>query len=352
MKPITSKETIDKIIEAERKHPTFSAHNINSYKTNLPIESDNKELIDILKYFDSPKIFLPLFQSEEFRNGLSIEVRAEILDDFDLSRGITYRESLFHNHDFFEMMYVYSGHCTNYVNQIEMKLKEGDLLLYNLQTVHKLIIDDPEAVIFNILVGKEILNHSFMNLLQEDDPVMNFYINSLYNIPEDEYLIFNLNDSDALMPLHDLIIEFVNKDYLYAKVMRADYMNLLIRLARLRAKRQSNHSRVRDGSLDVNDVLCYIHENFREISLQMLADHYSYTTRTMIRFLKKYTHMSFSEIIRDYKMLNACNLLRSTSMSIDDIAFETGFKERGYFDKVFKQHFHITPAEYRSHYSE
>ncbi len=346
----TSNKQMDKIIDNERKKPTFSAHNINSYKTNLPIDPRNKELIDILKYFDTPEVYLPLFQKEEFRNGLSIEIRAELLDDIDISRGITYRESLFHNHDFFEMMYVYSGHCTNYVNHTEMQLHEGNLLLYNLQTVHKLIIDDPNTVVFNIIVGKEVFSHSFMSLLQEDDPIMSFYINSLYNIPEDEYLIFNLKDTDALLPLHDMIIEFVNKDKLYTKVMRSDFMNLLIRLARIRSKRQSDHSRVRDGSLDINEVLNYIHENYKDITLQDLAEHYSYTTRTMIRYLKKYAHMSFSDIIRDYRMLSATDLLQNTSMTIDDIAFETGFKERGYFDKVFKRQFHMTPVEYRNQY--
>ena len=47
----TSNKQMDKIIDNERKKPTFSDHNINSYKTNLPIDPRNKELIDILNVF-------------------------------------------------------------------------------------------------------------------------------------------------------------------------------------------------------------------------------------------------------------------------------------------------------------
>ena len=91
---------IDEIIQRERKRPTFSHHHLNSYITNLPIEDSNKELKDILKYFQSAKVYLPLFQEKEFKHGLSIEVKAELTDEYDLLHGIHYRESLFHNHDF------------------------------------------------------------------------------------------------------------------------------------------------------------------------------------------------------------------------------------------------------------
>ena len=126
---MTRSETIDRIMAEERKKPSFSKHHINSYLTNLPVDKENNELRGILKYMDDPSVFLPLTQTQEFRNGLSIEVRAEMIDADDEALGITRRESLYHNHDFFEMMYVYSGTCVNYISGKEMKLQEGDLLL-------------------------------------------------------------------------------------------------------------------------------------------------------------------------------------------------------------------------------
>lgn len=349
VKNMTQTAAIDAIISSERENPTFSAHHINSYVTNLPVGNANTELKSILKYFPDHRVYLSLFQKDEFKNGLSIEVKAEMINNRDTSAGITYMESLYHNHDFFEMMYVYKGHCTNFINNTEMRLQEGDLLLYNLQTVHKLIIDNAETVVFNILVGREIFSQSFMELLQNDDPVMQFFINSLYSIPDDQYISFHLTDEDALQPLLDLIIEFARKDLMYTSIMRSDYMNLIIRLARMRRKNQTLKSSS-SSSMDINNVLRYIHDHFKNISLVDLADHYGYTPRSMIRYLKKYTHMTFSEILRNYRLLIACDRLRICSLSIDEIARETGFSERGYFDRVFKQYFSVTPAEYRTKY--
>ena len=59
---------IDNIIIKEKKHPTFSHHNINSYLTNLPINKTNTELMNILHYFKSEDNYLNLYQNKEFKN--------------------------------------------------------------------------------------------------------------------------------------------------------------------------------------------------------------------------------------------------------------------------------------------
>ena len=344
---------INSIIEQEKKRPTFSHHHINSYITNLPVDPTNQELIDILKYFKTPEVFLPLYQEKEFKNGLSVEVRAEMSDDYDVIHGITYRESLYHNHDFFEMMYVYRGTCRNIIEDNETQLCEGDLLLYNLQTVHKLIMDDPEAVVFNILVGKEVFTHSVLELMANEQGVFRFYINSLYSIPGDQYMCFHLqNEKAASDVLHELIIESVQKPDFHDIVMRLDFQKLLILLARIRQTRQADKSEEESYGLNINDVLMYIQNNYKDITLQSLSDHYSYTTRSMIRFLKRYTHQNFKDIVKEYKMLTACDLLKNSSMTIDEISLQTGYTERGYFDKVFKQTFRITPFDYRNKYRQ
>ena len=339
---------INEMIRNERIRPGFTAIHLNSYLTNLPVENDNAELKGILRYFSSPEVYLSLYQKEEFVNGLSLEVKAEIFHDEEIRAGINYRESLFHNHDFFEMMYVYSGTCRNVIGHKEMRLEAGDLLLYNLQTVHKLILDDPEAVVFNILAGREVFSKSFLNLFSENNPVLQFYIHSLYDIPGDQYCAFHLSGNEALNPLHNMIAEFIQKDEMYEKVMYLDFQSLLVRLARIRLSTRSGLSVTYHEGLNINDVLMYIHDNYTDVTLQSIADHFSYTTRSMIRFLKKYTHKTFTEILRDFRLLSACNMLRYSNTSIDEIALQTGFSERSYFDRVFKQTFAVTPAEYRT----
>lgn len=337
---------LNDIVSTERRKPLLSAHNTNSYLTNLPVEEANLELKAILKYFQDPDTYLPLYQKEEFVNGLSIEARMELIDDKEKAAGIVKRESLYHSHDFFEMMYVYDGSCRNWISSKERICQKGDLLLYNLQTVHKLLINE-DSVVFNILISKEILMTSFLDLLQSESSIYQFYINSLYNIPSENHILFHLEEEcDTKNILHSLILEYVGKKPFYEKVMRIHFSNLLIHLTRLLEKNETMQAQFFEG-IDINAILEYIHANYQTVTLQSLSDHFGYSPRSMMRIFKKVTKRTFSDIIREYRMLAAINYLRNTQISIDDIALRTGFSERAYFDKVFKQSFKLTPHEYR-----
>ena len=52
--------------------------------------------------------------------------------------------------------------------------------------------------------------------------------------------------------------------------------------------------------------------------------------------------------INEVRLQNAKRLLRSTGMSITEIAYAVGFSDSNYFSSVFKKHTGMTPGEYRS----
>lgn len=65
-------------------------------------------------------------------------------------------------------------------------------------------------------------------------------------------------------------------------------------------------------------------------------------TRTVLSFS---THPAKTETMR---MKRACELMKETTLSVADIAEQTGFQTPGYFIKVFKNHFGETPGHYAS----
>lgn len=48
------------------------------------------------------------------------------------------------------------------------------------------------------------------------------------------------------------------------------------------------------------------------------------------------------------RMKRACELMKETTLSVADIAEQTGFQTPGYFIKVFKDHFGEIPGHYAS----
>ena len=67
----------------------------------------------------------------------------------------------------------------------------------------------------------------------------------------------------------------------------------------------------------------------------------------MIRLIHSYTYRTFRDIVTEFRMEEARNLLKDPSLSIEESAMQTGYQDRSYFDKVFKRTFHLTPAQYR-----
>ena len=70
-----------------------------------------------------------------------------------------------HSHDFFELVYIYHGNATQYLENGTITLDEGSVCLMNTNYKHGISIDSDESIVFNILIAKPLLNTSFLNLI-------------------------------------------------------------------------------------------------------------------------------------------------------------------------------------------
>ena len=61
-------------------------------------------------------------------------------------------------------------------------------------------------------------------------------------------------------------------------------------------------------------------------------------------FKKKTTSESFNAEFADF----AKDLLKTSNLSIHEIADKVGYQDTGFFSALFKKHLAITPIEYRS----
>ena len=66
------------------------------------------------------------------------------------------------------------------------------------------------------------------------------------------------------------------------------------------------------------------------------------------KLFKEKLGMNFTEFINRQRVMRACELLRSDSRPILDIAYACGFSNQSSFNRVFREQMHMTPREYRS----
>ncbi|MCP9770496.1 response regulator [Lacihabitans sp. LS3-19] len=61
------------------------------------------------------------------------------------------------------------------------------------------------------------------------------------------------------------------------------------------------------------------------------------------------TGTSPNRFIRKIRLEKACHLLRNRELNISEIAYNTGFNDPGYFSRMFKQEYNVSPLEWRAH---
>lgn len=57
--------------------------------------------------------------------------------------------------------------------------------------------------------------------------------------------------------------------------------------------------------------------------------------------------MTFTEYVQKIRIAESCRLLTESEKSITDIAFEVGYANIKFFNKIFKEITNTTPREYR-----
>ena len=113
---------------------------------------------------------------------------------------------------------------------------------------------------------------------------------------------------------------------------------------------EQTFGRLSERGPDVKQIMEFIKEQYRnpELSMQMLAEYFRVSERSISRIMKKGIDKTYKEYLNSIRFEKACELLEDTDWSINRIAYEVGFYEVSGFYKAFKQMSNLTPDEYRN----
>lgn len=100
----------------------------------------------------------------------------------------------------------------------------------------------------------------------------------------------------------------------------------------------------------IQSVTEYINANLEntELSPEDLASHLQIGIRNLYRRFKELEQLPPNDFIKDHRITLAGKLLRTTTLTVQEIIYQCGFSNRSHFYKEFDKRFHIAPKEYRS----
>jgi two-component system, response regulator YesN len=97
----------------------------------------------------------------------------------------------------------------------------------------------------------------------------------------------------------------------------------------------------------------YIEQNYHKpIDLNIIADHFSFSSSYLTKIFVKYTNITPSKYILNYRINIAKRLLGDFSLTINMVANMVGYTDPFHFSKTFKQAVGMSPANYRDELSK
>lgn len=114
--------------------------------------------------------------------------------------------------------------------------------------------------------------------------------------------------------------------------------------------KQMNSLPVHEGDIQAcfAQMVKYIDHHFQhKLYLKDLSIKFYINQVYCCQLFKKTLGRTFSEYVTDLRIKKACELLKNTDLSIEEIATKVGYSDYYYFNKVFKKQCGITPTKFR-----
>jgi transcriptional regulator GlxA family with amidase domain len=100
---------------------------------------------------------------------------------------------------------------------------------------------------------------------------------------------------------------------------------------------------------DIVQAQIWLQDNcHKEINLRNLAEHFGMSSRNFNRRFKNATDQTPLQYLQEIRIDMAKDLLQTSNLSINEIAYRVGYKDMGHFAALFKKLLTTTPSQYRA----
>ena len=268
--------------------------------------------------------------------------------DISIRKHNCYTPEFIHCHTYFEIVYVYEGSCVNTVGDIPLQMRTGDICFITPGETHTLAVFD-ESIVINILVRISTFQKTFFHIMEQGDILSDYLCRGLSGSGKNRYMLIHTGDDEFIQSqMAFLFLESYKQERYSAQILNNGFRMVLYYV--LRNHIQNTEIEYQDRyNKHIIDILGYVRDNYAHISLESTAREFHYNPSYLSRMLKQNVGKTFSALLRDCRMDEACRLLLSPDekLSVEEIGIAVGYTHVEHFIRIFRQVFHVTPTAYR-----
>lgn len=316
-------------------------------------------MMDLFDFYNIPNTLIPRVKDEKWNSLFYMDS-----EDINFSRGGSvyayYQENLSanfkfapHSHNFLEMkIFLDEKNLTEVVEDRKFEIKARDILFVNQNEVH--YTETADGSVKRIIIG---FSPSFIDETIQDTGSEDYFIN--YDFLEFFFRrdtsfpgLLNLNENafkrllaQCCQVLHTLNLDCAGKKTLLRNNVLSMLSCFLTEYRALVPPLEKSESRI-------STIMFYIQNNFKKhITISDLAEKFYISKSHLYEVFKEGTGTSLSLYMNNLRLQKAKTLLLTTRQNITQIAFDSGFQDISYFNRLFRKKYGVSPRNFRDNHS-
>ncbi len=284
------------------------------------------------------------------------------------ARHFRYDRHELHSHDFFQINYCYSGNGHIVVDRSEsnttqrstalshdekssrscavVSMRSGDFNLLAPETPHYLCAFEDNCIFIKLYIRKSTFERTFFSWLAKDDILSGFFKSAIRG-GKNAYINFRTGgDPEIKRLMLMLYLELMTHRSYFDIISESKLTELFCRLVRDHMKNAETRfdSKKQDGGSA--RIYAYLHESFRDTSLEAAAKHFGYSKNYLCRMVAKYTGSTFSTLLNEVRISEAKKLLAGDFDSISEVGRSVGYNSDEHFHRIFRELAGCSPREW------
>ena len=96
------------------------------------------------------------------------------------------------------------------------------------------------------------------------------------------------------------------------------------------------------------EIMNYVQANYIDITLDDLAEKFFLSKPYLSKYIKEKSGITFGDLVKKIRMKKAKALLKSSNMTVENIAMSVGYQNVEHFNRLFKKAYNMTPMQFRN----
>jgi AraC-like DNA-binding protein len=240
-----------------------------------------------------------------------------------------------HYHEDIEYIALLSGSMSYDVNGEKIPLRKGEGIFVNSKALHFGFAEKDENCEFLCLLFSPLLLSANKGV---EDTLLNPYLSS------GQSFLFLPKNAKPLQTMKALWqIKQAGAD-------RLSYLSLLFSLWQqtLPYFKPLGQEKPSPSLQRVKSLMAYLKNNYSEnVTLTSISKAMMLSPSEINKLSRLYLHQSPMHYLIDYRLDKAANALKTTDLSVEEIAFSCGYSSPSFFIRSFKRKYQKTPFAYR-----